>query len=74
VPITFVIGGRAADGKFSLKARAEPLPDNRRLLAAIYLENIGAAAFGRLVIRSALVPTSGTMTGRIEIDMKGLDA
>ncbi len=71
MPVTFVIDGRAADGKFSLKGRAEPLPDNRRLLAAVYLENIGAAAFGRLVTRSALVPTSGTMTGRIEIDMKG---
>lgn len=71
LPVTFVIDGRAADGKFSLRGRAEPLPDNRRVLAAIYLENIGAAAFGRLVIRSALVPTSGTMTGRIELDVKG---
>jgi hypothetical protein len=41
------------------------------VLAAIYLENIGAAAFGRPVVRSALVPTAGALTGRIELDMKG---
>jgi hypothetical protein len=34
---------------------------------AVYLENVGTTAFGRMVPGALLIPASGTMTGRIEL-------
>ena len=70
LPVGFAIDGRTADGRFSLKGKAQYDATSPRLTATVVLQNIGAAAFGRMLVRSALVPSAGTIDGRIELDAK----
>ena len=70
LPVGFAIDGRTADGRFSLKGKAQYDPTSPRLTATVVLQNIGAAAFGRMLVHSALVPSAGTIDGRIELDAK----
>ena len=70
LPVNFAVDGRTSDGRFSVKGKAQFGDIAPRLIATIVLQNIGAAAFGRMLISSALVPTAGTMDGRIELDAR----
>lgn len=81
-PTQFAVEGRTGDGRFSATGDIvlPPLPPATRFARAsseparttpftvtLYLENVGAAAFTRLVSDASLLPSAGTMTGKIRL-------
>jgi len=65
--IPFSFEGRTADGRISLTGSVPGPGAATGLRTTIYLENVGAAAVGRLTPNARLVPASGPVTGRVQL-------
>jgi hypothetical protein len=63
----FSFEGRTADGLVSVSGRSFNRPTDPATSISMRLENVGAAALGRLSPNARLIPASGSVTGRVEL-------
>ena len=63
----FSFEGRTADGRVSATGRTSRVGSQPETKVSVHLENVGAAAMGRLSPNARLVPASGSVSGRVEL-------
>ena len=67
----FSFEGRTADGHVSMTGRTNRALAEPETKISLHLENVGAAAVGRLSPNARLIPASGSVSGRVELAVAG---